>query len=770
MLLMVGCYDDSAILDRLEALENGTANLVEQNNALQNSIKSLETVRHEVTVAIQELEQKEGDHSADIEQLKNGDKVLQKGIDDLTAQLNKDIVDGKSWAQETFVTIDVFNTLVTDIDGMRQQIGDKFTEVESSLNQAAESIKLWVNEALKAFYTSAQLDEKLQVLKDSLTSMDTRLDRFLRVFKISFAESEVVFQAGETKTVSYIIEGSTPSTKVRTLCQNGWAAEVRQSSESTGAIIVTAPTPFVEDEIVVIVDDGEYRTIVSSIKCVNDGSNPSEEDVIPLVLAADVYEAKKLTDISYTVTYNEEIVQSEFQLYMSENGIKFDPMDGNKLIPWKNDKTFYAVVVYKGITSNVIQIRCTSNPNSSAFPIDPCYPQIGLSKLEIKADGIDAVTISAIPVGAVISCDQEPSFSGKTFTTSKAGTYTFKATYNGKTTLAVSLRVKSDSVGPNPDIPGVPPIGNVVWVAGLKDMPTFDQWGIAYDNMKTIGLKYEPYYGWYDIKKLDAVSPSHDDHRMCWAATCSNMLQWWYDRNKENVECYIKYKQATDPSYVAPKYSYNTTTHRASDIFDFFKRTTLDKGGWPAQGLKWYLRGERFSNPGDATSVENTPESDQHEAQGGFFGDVYKDSPIEEIWQGAGGSYKAGQFYKDALERGDALGIDHQSMQGNHAITVWGVAFDEYGELSSVFVCDNNHAEAELTQGGSVMRPGKISPFGIFQMRVKRDSPTSYTYHLESSTVGTYGVNITGLESLSQGKAAWDRFWAKHPDYAPKTK
>ena len=73
-------------------------------------------------------------------------------------------------------------------------------------------------------------------------------------------------------------------------------------------------------------------------------------------------------------------------------------------------------------------------------------------------------------------------------------------------------------------------------------------------------------------------------------------------------------------------------------------------------------------------------------------------------------------------------------------------------------------------QGGSEMRPGKISPFGMFQMRIKRDSPSSANYHLESSTVGTYGVNITGLESLSQGKAAWDRFWDKHPEYAPKVK
>ena len=310
-------------------------------------------------------------------------------------------------------------------------------------------------------------------------------------------------------------------------------------------------------------------------------------------------------------------------------------------------------------------------------------------------------------------------------------------------------------------------VEDVVWVSGLNGIPSLDKWGIAYSHMGTVGLKYEPEYGWYDIKKLDAISPAFDDHRMCWAATCTNMLHWWFDRNKENVECYLRYKAATDPDYVAPRINYNNTTHKDSDIFNFFKRTTLNKGGHVSQGLKWYLRGDWFSNPGDATSVEDTEESRKHQSQGGFFGEVYKDSPIEEIWQGRGSSHGAGEFYKAALRRGDALGICHQSMSGSHAITMWGAAFDKNGEITSIFVSDNNHSEAELNQGNGTMRPGKISPFGIFQMRIKRDSQNSEIYHLESSTVGTYGVNITGLESLSQGKDAWDRFWAKHPEYAP---
>ena len=286
--------------------------------------------------------------------------------------------------------------------------------------------------------------------------------------------------------------------------------------------------------------------------------------------------------------------------------------------------------------------------------------------------------------------------------------------------------------------------------------------------MQSLGLKYEPYYGWYDIKKLDATGPQFDDHRLCWAATSNNILHWWYDRNKENIECYFKYKKATDPDYVFPKYNYNSQTHKESGIFDFFKRTRLDRGGYVQLGITWYLRGDWISNEGDATGTEENAESRKHQAQGGFFGEVFKDATPEEMFKNSGSSYEMGKFIKEALQRGDALGIDHQSMQGAHAITLWRAAFDDQGEITTPYVCDNNHSDAELNQDGGVMVPGKEGPYDIFQMRVKRDAPDASTFSLQSSSDGKYSIYIYGLQAVSQGQTAWDRFWAKHPEYAPK--
>ena len=306
-----------------------------------------------------------------------------------------------------------------------------------------------------------------------------------------------------------------------------------------------------------------------------------------------------------------------------------------------------------------------------------------------------------------------------------------------------------------------------IWVNGLKNIPSQTLWGIAYMEMGTLGLKYDPGYGWYDIKKKDATAPTYGDHRLCWAATCSNMIHWWYDRNKENVECYFNYKRATDPDYIFPSFSYDKNTHKESGVFEFFKQTVTDKGGYVPQGLKWFLRGEWIQPANnDSSGTEDNETSRKHRDQGGFFGEVYKDSAIEEIWQGWSGSYQAGDFIKNALNRGDVLGIDHQSMNGNHAITLWGAAFDDQREVTTLYVCDNNHSDAELNQGGGVMVPGKLGPYGIFQMRIKKKA-NGY-YYLESSAKGTYTVEISGLESMSQGEVAWKRFWEKHPDYAPK--
>ena len=305
IFLMTGCYDDSAVLERLEALEQkGTTNLTEQIAALQQSIESLQSVDAELKTAITELQTKEGNHAEAIQQLQEFDKQLQKGIADLTAQAAKELTDAKTWANETFVTIEVYNGLLTELEKVQQQIGTQFQGLDQKITESANTIKTWVNETLKSYYTSEQVDAKLQELKDQLTAMETKLNNLLRVFKITFDDFDIGILPGGTATVNYTIEGATQTTIVKAVGQNGWSAKVNQLTKETGEISVKAPDPMVDDEIIVIVYDGEYRTIVSSINFVTGVITPSINAIDASVVGGQ-YEVTVNTNMNYSVSIPE---------------------------------------------------------------------------------------------------------------------------------------------------------------------------------------------------------------------------------------------------------------------------------------------------------------------------------------------------------------------------------------------------------------------------------------------------------------------------------
>ncbi len=82
---------------------------------------------------------------------------------------------------------------------------------------------------------------------------------------INFSDNEIGILAGQSTAVEYEVIGSTAKTIVKAFGQNGWSAKVSPNTESAGIITVTAPDPLVEDEIIVLVNDGEYRSIMTTI-------------------------------------------------------------------------------------------------------------------------------------------------------------------------------------------------------------------------------------------------------------------------------------------------------------------------------------------------------------------------------------------------------------------------------------------------------------------------------------------------------------------------
>ena len=87
-------------------------------------------------------------------------------------------------------------------------------------------------------------------------------------FAIHFDKTEITaLNAGETISLEYTITAATDETMVRAISQNGWKATVVPASTSTGKIYITAPDPLVAGEVLILANDGTYRTVMTSIQC-----------------------------------------------------------------------------------------------------------------------------------------------------------------------------------------------------------------------------------------------------------------------------------------------------------------------------------------------------------------------------------------------------------------------------------------------------------------------------------------------------------------------
>lgn len=70
---------------------------------------------------------------------------------------------------------------------------------------------------------------------------------------------------GEKRTLAYTITGGTEDTVVKAFGQNGWYAKAVAKTASSGTIEVRAPEAITDDEIIVLVSDGESTTIMRTI-------------------------------------------------------------------------------------------------------------------------------------------------------------------------------------------------------------------------------------------------------------------------------------------------------------------------------------------------------------------------------------------------------------------------------------------------------------------------------------------------------------------------
>ena len=249
----------------------------------------------------------------------------------------------------------------------------------------------------------------------------------------------------------------------------------------------------------------------------------------------------------------------------------------------------------------------------------------------------------------------------------------------------------------------------------------------------------------------------YPDGNQCWAKTDANMLHWWFVQNKDNIEKYIEKKGITgdDVNMYKPYYKRDLTDEhedQKSSIANLFREKCKNSGGSPAKGLQWYLFGLD-----DFVLLRNKGYSPA------LFKDVFNQSNTPINWVTIRTKKEFEDTLKTALNSKKAVGLNRYGAQDNtqHAITLWGAAFDEDDNIIAIYVVDNNDV------------PNRVFTYGIqYQNGVDiyaepepdqnnplRDNPYFFNYSNNSlSKNHCIGEIIT----LDKGEAQWEEWKSKN--------
>lgn len=289
--------------------------------------------------------------------------------------------------------------------------------------------------------------------------------------------------------------------------------------------------------------------------------------------------------------------------------------------------------------------------------------------------------------------------------------------------VTVNLQLKSEEV-----VPEEP----VWWVEGVQPS---DQWEYEAPAYR---MPWRQNCGWFDCNKLDArdTSPTGDG-RTCWEASSSNLMHWWLNANRSYVERYLEYKRRLNPDFSIPS-AYPDSKH--SEIYQGFKNRFGNKSGYIVSGVNWFLSGicNRVMYPQDVPEQENA----------GFFFDVFgRNSLVKQYGNGYMTKEEFNNAIKLARKQGMAVGLDIFIQGGGHAINLWGAEFDEKGEVSTIYLVDNNDGNL-----GDWIYKAKI----VYEQDASSGALFTYMKWVYNEDLK---IKIMDLVLLDKGTSYWESFF-----------
>ncbi len=249
---------------------------------------------------------------------------------------------------------------------------------------------------------------------------------------------------------------------------------------------------------------------------------------------------------------------------------------------------------------------------------------------------------------------------------------------------------------------------------------------------------------WFNNRKLhplNVLANGYSDSAQCWAKTASNMLHWWFEQNKGNIDRYIEKNAITgeekDKYQCFYRRDFTDAQERDKSFIARHFRTKAHNnknGDYIENGIAWYLYGrDRISTDGQYKGPA-------------LFKDVFglDRSPVEvNIIQDDKSLFN--NSILNALSANKAVGLVIYGSKGKadykHAITLWGAARDEEGNIVAIYVVDNNFSY------------NRIFPYGIYY---KDGKPYLFNYGVNEFVQNRY---VGEVVTLDIGGEYFDRYF-----------
>lgn len=456
--------------------------------------------------------------------------------------------------------------------------------------------------------------------------------------------------------------------------------------------------------------------------------------------------------VRFTVDCNGEDVTDDSEIFLDGEQSKLP--ENTFVATEAGNYLFYAV--YKGEKSNKVTVTFAEDPAKEVtLSVNPAtIPADGTTKAIFKVEQQGRDVTSEAKFFAVSDDKALPS---NEFTSTQAGDFAFYAKYNDIRSNTVSVKVEpvaeknlvlsasSTSIKANGTDASVFTVmqgaedvtGQCVFYANgnklvenrlVSSHPgtvvVYAEKGTLKSNEVTIEVKEVSSTGtsvvfadgvtldagWYDVNKK-GNGQTHGDINMCWAASSSNIIQWWQDR-------YVAAGNSLPEGAITGPGS----TYELALMEMFHEQWDNSMGGHAYHAVTWYFEGRNIMK--EASPGSNAQPKSGFE--GGFFKNIWSeilphvyhdytylfyndlistDFNSYSIW-GKGSNLhgderlkKFSELLVTFMDRGIAsLGVSLAAnlSSSHHATTIWGYEIDNAtGLVKKVWITDSDDMKSE---------------------------------------------------------------------------